>query len=204
LRQPFLQNTLILLTSNAASEQIATFMEDPALAPEYGTIKDSILPELRKHFPAAFLGRMGIVPYLPLGEEILTQIVRLQLARVQKRMQAVHGIALEFAPELVAHIVSSCGQHETGARRLLQFIEQNLLPELARYWLENAHQGAALASAEEAAPVLRSVTVTMENGAVAYQAHYQEPNQEPNQEKQPESNQAPLSEAANPSPNSLN
>ena len=130
------RNTTILLTSNAGSELIAHLCEDPALVPGMPALREALQPALRQVFPAAFLGRLTLVPYLPLGEEALGRIVSLHLARVADRLQAQHGIDLRCSLALAKHIGDSCGTHETGARRLIAFIEQRLLPALSRHWLE--------------------------------------------------------------------
>ena len=130
------RNSTILLTSNTGSELIANLCEDPALIPDTAGLREALQPLLRKVFPAAFIGRLSVVPYLPLEEAALAQIVALHLGRVVARMREQHGIALTCTPALAAHIIAQCGTHETGARRLIGFIEQRLLPVLARHWLE--------------------------------------------------------------------
>jgi type VI secretion system protein VasG len=129
------RNTTILLTSNAGAELIESLCEDPASPPEVETLREALQPVLRQIFPAAFLGRLSVVPYLPLGAEALGRIVSLHLNHVVDRMKKQHGIELHYASGLVAEIVDRCGTHETGARRLTGFIEQNLLPVLSRQWL---------------------------------------------------------------------
>jgi len=126
----------ILLTSNTGSELIASLCEDPALLPEPAALRDALLPQLLQVFPAAFIGRLAVVPYLPLGEDALANVVALHLGRVVDRMENQHGIALGYSPDLVRHVVAQCGTHETGARRLIGFIEQQLLPMLSRHWLD--------------------------------------------------------------------
>ncbi|MEJ8824229.1 type VI secretion system ATPase TssH [Variovorax humicola] len=125
----------ILLTSNAGSDLISSLCEDPALIPDATVLREALLPQLRQVFPAAFIGRLSVVPYLPLGEIALADIVALHLNRVVDRMQLQHGIALSYSRALVKHIIDQCGTHEIGARRLIGFIEQNLLPVLSRHWL---------------------------------------------------------------------
>jgi type VI secretion system protein VasG len=129
------RNTTILLTSNIGAELIASLCEDPVLVPEVEALREALQPALRQVFPAAFLGRLSVVPYLPLGEQALGNIVSLHLDRVVDRMKKQHGIELGYAPTLVAEVIERCGTHETGARRLIGFIEQNLLPVLSRQWL---------------------------------------------------------------------
>jgi len=129
------RNCTILLTSNTGSELITSLCEDPALIPDAAALRDALQSQLRQVFPAAFIGRLSVVPYLPLGESALADIVTLHLDRVVDRMQAQHGIALVYTPALVRHVIDQCGTHETGARRLIGFIEQNVLPVLSRHWL---------------------------------------------------------------------
>jgi type VI secretion system protein VasG len=139
------KNTLILLTSNTGSDLISQLCDDPALLPEPQALREALLPELRKVFPAAFIGRLSIVPYLPLAEAVLGDIVRLQMRRVAGRLQAEHGIALAYDDTVVGHIVQRCGTHETGARLLSGFIEQHVLPPLANLWLTATQRGESLA-----------------------------------------------------------
>ncbi|MDH6594204.1 type VI secretion system protein VasG [Variovorax sp. TBS-050B] len=130
------RNTIILLTSNTGSELIASLCEDPALIPGVAALRETLQPVLRQVFPAAFLGRLSVVPYLPLAEASLDRIVSLHLERVAMRMRELHGIGLSYSPALVAHVIANGGTHETGARRLIGFIEQHLLPVLSRQWLD--------------------------------------------------------------------
>lgn len=157
------KNTLILLTSNTGSDLISQLCDDPALMPDAQGLREALMPELRKVFPAAFIGRLAIVPYLPLADAVLGDIVRSQMQRVAARTREQHGIALEFSDAVIAHIVARCGSHETGARLLASFIEQHVLPPLANIWL-NATQAAQTvlsisitpASAIEAADAAKS------------------------------------------------
>jgi len=129
------RNTILLLTSNAASDLLTSLCEDPALTPEPAALRDALMPELRKVFPAAFLGRLVVVPYLPLAPDNLGRIVRLHLNRVVERMRDQHDIALTYSDAVVSHIVQRCPVGETGARQLISFIEQIVQPQLARRWL---------------------------------------------------------------------
>lgn len=130
------KNTTILLTSNVGSDLVSQLYEDPALAPDWHTLKEVLMPELRKHFPAAFVGRLTVIPYLPLAEEALSNIARLHLDRIVQRMQEQHAIELYYDDALVNHIVEHCPMHETGARLLIGYIDQRILPALSRFWLQ--------------------------------------------------------------------
>ena len=130
------KNTLILLTSNTGSDLITQLCDDPELIPDNKKLQSLLQPELRKVFPAAFLGRLVVAPYLPLAQNILIDIVTLQLNRVINRMNEQHGIRLIFNRDVSDFIVNQCGTHESGARLLAQFIETIILPPLANCWLD--------------------------------------------------------------------
>lgn len=129
------RNTTILLTSNVGSELVSQLYDDPALLPDWRALKEALMPELRKHFPAAFIGRLTIVPYVPLMNSALGDIARLHLDRIVQRMQEQHGIELVYDDTLVTHIIGHCPMHETGARLLIGYIDQHILPALSRAWL---------------------------------------------------------------------
>ncbi|EAW4436689.1 AAA family ATPase [Salmonella enterica] len=126
------------------SDLISQMCEDPALMPDATGLKEALMPELRKHFPAAFLGRVTVIPYLPLDETSRGVIARLHLDRLVARMGEQHGVTLTYSEELVAHIVACCPMHETGARLLIGYIEQHILPRLSRYWLQAMTEKAAI------------------------------------------------------------
>ncbi|HAD2174602.1 TPA_asm: AAA family ATPase [Salmonella enterica subsp. enterica] len=138
------KNTTLLLTTNVGSDLISQMCEDPALMPDATGLKEALMPELRKHFPAAFLGRVTVIPYLPLDETSRGVIARLHLDRLVARMGEQHGVTLTYSEELVAHIVACCPMHETGARLLIGYIEQHILPRLSRYWLQAMTEKAAI------------------------------------------------------------
>ncbi|MGF6477903.1 type VI secretion system ATPase TssH [Paraburkholderia sp. JPY419] len=130
------RNTTILMTSNVGADLSASLCADEMLAPDFDGLRSALATELLKAFPAAFLGRVTLVPYRPLGSDSLARIVRLHLDRVVRRMADNNGIALSYASEVVDYIVGRCLVQETGARLLIGFIEQHVLPRLARQWLD--------------------------------------------------------------------
>ncbi|TDR32121.1 type VI secretion system ATPase TssH [Hydromonas duriensis] len=131
------KNTTILLTSNAGSDVLANLCQDETLLPEPEALREAIFPELLKVFPAAFLGRVTIVPYYPLKLDDLAQIVRIQMNKIKNRFALNHNVDLAYSDKLVQHIVDSCLSTDTGARLVIGFIEKNILPKLGRLWLES-------------------------------------------------------------------
>ncbi|MDY7801522.1 type VI secretion system ATPase TssH [Burkholderia stagnalis] len=139
------RNTTIILTSNAGAELTASLCADPALEPDGEGLSAALEPELLKTFPAAFIGRVSVVPYRPLASASLARIVRLHLDRVVDRMQSAHRIVLEISASVVAYIVDRCLVQETGARVLIGFIERHVLPRLSMMWLDAASSKTPLA-----------------------------------------------------------
>jgi type VI secretion system protein VasG len=130
------RNTTILLTSNVGSSLTASLCADASLSPGAESLREALKPELLKAFPAAFLGRVTVVPYRPLAHESLALIVRLHLEHVVRRMLERHQIALTYEAPVVDYIVGRCLVQETGARVLIGFIEQHVLPRLSALWLD--------------------------------------------------------------------
>ncbi|MFG6447438.1 type VI secretion system ATPase TssH [Roseateles sp. BYS180W] len=137
-------NTLILLTSNVGAELIQEHCERSGEAlPSSARLAELIDPALRQVFPAAFIGRVSVVPYLPLPQALLQRIAALALDKVAQRALQHQGLTLQVTDAALAAIVSQCGVHDTGARRIAQFIERHVLPALADCWIAAMTQPTA-------------------------------------------------------------
>ncbi|EKN4170738.1 type VI secretion system ATPase TssH [Yersinia enterocolitica] len=131
------KNTILLLTSNVGSELLSNLFADPDTAPDQDGILSALQPELLKVFPAAFLGRVTVIPYLPLQQSALQHIVRLHLDRIDQRLQSQHQLTLQYSDVVVDDVVSRCSVAETGARMLIRYIEQNITPEIGKFILRD-------------------------------------------------------------------
>ncbi len=129
------KNTIIILTTNAATETMTKLCADPQTMPEPDGIVKALKPELNKIFKPAFLGRMLIVPFYPIRDESLKKIIRLKLSRVQRRLQENHAIELTFDDGLVSEIAKRCTEVESGARNVDNILTNTLLPEISRQLL---------------------------------------------------------------------
>jgi type VI secretion system protein VasG len=129
------KNTILILTSNAATDTLMKLTADPETMPESEALVTAIKPELNKIFKPAFLGRMLIVPYLPIRDEALKQIIRLKVGKIQRRLQETHGITFEFDEPLLDEIAKRCTEVESGARNVDNILSNTLLPELSRQLL---------------------------------------------------------------------
>jgi type VI secretion system protein VasG len=129
------RNTIVILTSNLATDVIADMYKAGA-RPSTEEVLAAIRPTLSRHFKPALLARMTIVPFAPMGPEILRDIVELKLNRLRDRLRAAHGAETEFAPELIAELTARCTESETGARNIDHVLRGSLLPELSREILQ--------------------------------------------------------------------
>jgi type VI secretion system protein VasG len=84
-----------------------------------------------KYFKPAFLGRVTIVPYFPLSEEVIKQIVKLQLNKIARRVKDAYKAEFSYAPELVETIAARCKESSSGARNVENILSRTLLPELS-------------------------------------------------------------------------
>ena len=138
------KNTIILLTSNVGSDLIMNMCKDPELMPDPAGIGKALREPLLKAFPAAFLGRLVVVPFYPLGDEVLRKIVRLQLGRIEKRIQENHRIPFTYDDEVVELVNSRCTEVESGARTVDAILSHTLLPEISSEILSRMLEGESL------------------------------------------------------------
>ncbi|ODB86764.1 ClpV1 family T6SS ATPase [Candidatus Thiodiazotropha endoloripes] len=138
------KNTLILLTSNTGTEMIDNLCKDPELMPEPGAIATALRDPLQKVFPAALLGRLVVIPYYPLSDEVLAKVVRLQLGRIESRILENHGIPLQVDDEVISLIISRCTEVESGARMVDAILTNTMLPEISRHILVEKMEGRSI------------------------------------------------------------
>lgn len=140
-REVNFRNTIIILTSNLASEKVMELGREGHGASD---IAAAIRPTLSRHFKPALLARMTIVPFLPLSQEILREIVNLKVAKLQRRMRDNHGVALHLAPEALDQLAKRCSESESGARVIEHILGESLMPRLSQAILERLAQSTPL------------------------------------------------------------
>jgi type VI secretion system protein VasG len=138
------KNTIILLTSNVGSDLIMNMCRDPELMPSPEGIAKALRDPLLQVFPAALLGRLVVVPYVPLSDRMMADIVRLQLGRIRKRVEANHGIPFEYGDDVVDLIVSRCTESESGGRVVDAILTNTVLPRVSLEYLQRLSAGEAL------------------------------------------------------------
>jgi type VI secretion system protein VasG len=128
------RNTIIIMTSNLASETIIELCGGENV-PSNAALIEAIRPQLSAHFQPALLGRCKIIPFRPLGKEVMRGVVAIKLDKIAQRIKKVHGITLSCSAELVDRIAENCTATEAGARNADAVIDQSLLPGISRQLL---------------------------------------------------------------------
>jgi type VI secretion system protein VasG len=131
-RRVLFRNTILLLTTNAATDTIMKLCADPETTPSPKGLVEAIKPELNKIFKPAFLGRTVIVPYYPLRDEALQAIVKLKLDKIVRRTAENTGVRLSYDERLIRVVVDRCTEVESGARNVDNILTNTVLPEISR------------------------------------------------------------------------
>jgi type VI secretion system protein VasG len=149
---------LILLTTNAGTDLIAGLCKDPDLMPDPEGMAKALREPLLKIFPPALLGRLVAIPYYPLSDVMLGQIVKLQLNRIKKRVEARYKIPFNYSDEVVKLVVSRCTEGESGGRMIDAILTNTMLPDVSREFLTRMMQDQPVAG----------VNVDVSNGEFSY------------------------------------
>jgi type VI secretion system protein VasG len=138
------KNTIILLTSNVGSELIMRLCNGAAATPDPEQIATALRAPLLQVFPAALLGRLVAVPYYPLSDAMMGDIVRLQLGRIARRVQENHGIPFTYDDAVVQLVVSRCTEAESGGRVIDAILTNTVLPRVSLEYLTRLAAGDSL------------------------------------------------------------
>jgi type VI secretion system protein VasG len=138
------KNTVIIMTSNAGTDLITKLFADPETAPDAAGLADALRPELMKYFRPAFLGRVTLVPYFPLSDAIIRQIVDLQLGRIRRRVWDSYRAGFGYDPSVAETIAARCKESSSGARNIENILSRTLLPELSADVLARLADGSSI------------------------------------------------------------
>lgn len=152
------KNTLILLTTNVGSDLIMNLCKDPDLMPSPEGIAKALREPLLQVFPAALLGRIVTIPYYPLSDDMVANICKLQLSRIEKRIVENHKVPFQYSDDVVRLIVERCTELESGGRMIDAILTNTLLPAISREMLSRLMNGQAVSR----------VNVEVDNGEFSY------------------------------------
>lgn len=140
------KNTVILMTSNAGTDVIKSLCSDPDTTPEPDAFMEAIFPELLKTFKPAFLGRLTLIPYYPLAEQVIRKIIGLKLGKIGKRLSDNYNAKFSYSDDLVQLVADRCKEVDTGARNIDHILTRSLLPDLSSKMLGRLAEGKPIGS----------------------------------------------------------
>lgn len=141
------RNTIIILTSNVASGAMmqACLNKSPEELPSVEELEQMIRPALMKQFKPAFLGRLKVIPFYPIPDDVLVDIIKLKLGKIERRIAANHKAEFSYDEALVEAVLARCTEVDSGARNVDNILNGTLLPEIAESVLARMAEGAAIA-----------------------------------------------------------
>ena len=154
------KNTTILLTSNVGSSAImqACLNHPPEHWPSANQLIEQLKPSLYQQFKPAFLGRMQIVPYFPLHDDLLLKIIEHKLGKIIQRIQTQYQTEVTYSNDLLELILSRCTEVDSGARNVDHILNASVLPALATQIL--------MALSEEKVP--EKIQIEVKNDEIIY------------------------------------
>ncbi|MCU4335675.1 type VI secretion system ATPase TssH [Acinetobacter dispersus] len=127
------KNTTIILTSNTGSSAImqACLNQPVEEWPHAEDLIEHLKPSLYKQFKPAFIGRMRIVPYFPLHDELLVRIIKHKLGKIVARIEKQYATQVQYSDDLIELLLSRCTEVDSGARNVDNILNSTVLPALA-------------------------------------------------------------------------
>lgn len=140
------RNTIIILTSNVGSSAImqACINKPAEELPDADSLAEMLRPVLYKTFKPAFLGRTKVVPYYPIPDDVLAEIITLKLGRIRDRVAANHKATFQWDTALVESVLARCTEVDAGARAVDHILNGTLLPEIAESVLTRMAEGGSV------------------------------------------------------------
>ncbi len=140
------KNTIIILTSNVGSSTLMQACLNVAAAdlPTPEQLEEKICPQLVKTFKPAFLGRLKVIPFYPISDEVLVNIIGLKLAKIARRIAANHKAEFSHDEALVEAVLARCTEVDSGARNVDNILNGTVLPEIAESVLAKMAEGASI------------------------------------------------------------
>jgi type VI secretion system protein VasG len=140
------RNTVVILTSNLASDRVMAAYEGAAPKPE--DVVSAIRPVLSAHFKPALLARMTVVPFAPVSAAVMGEIVQMKLNALADRLRVAHRLETSFRPSLVEQLAQRCTESELGARNVDHTLRSSLMPALAKELLQRMASGGTFSGLE--------------------------------------------------------
>ncbi|WP_377115086.1 type VI secretion system ATPase TssH [Pseudoalteromonas sp. M58] len=140
------KNTIIIMTSNVGTDTTMSLFEDEESKPSIKGLLKALQDDLLGAFKPAFLGRINVIPYIPLSDEILTQIAALQISKIIKRVKKHYDAQLTYSDDVIEHIIANCQNAGSGARNIHTILQNKVLPLLSEILLSSMVEGEKVTS----------------------------------------------------------
>ncbi len=125
------RNTVVVMTSNLGSPEIQRLAGQPS-----AEIKEAVMAEVKVHFRPEFINRIDeIVVFHALGQEHIRNIARIQLKRLESRVEE-RGMRLEVSDAALDEVANVGFDPLFGARPLKRAIQQRIENPVAQLILE--------------------------------------------------------------------
>jgi len=168
------KNTIIIMTSNVGASGITapkrlgfTGDADSAAKDEREKVRGTAMEALKATFRPEFLNRLDeIIVFNKLTGEDIEKITSLMLAEVRKRIENF-GIAVTFAPEVVAHLAKEGFDPVYGARPLRRAIVRKVEDSFSEAMLQGQVKAGDAVEAVLEGEQIRYRTTRPENAPAA-------------------------------------
>lgn len=138
------KNTIIIMTSNIGSEILQQAIENGNFEKdsEWEKAKREVLELMKRTIRPELLNRIDeIVVFKPLMKEQVREIVKLQLARLQKRF-ADKNLELTCTEESIDYLANKGYQPDLGARPIKRAVQKYVIDKLSIFMLKGDLQNS--------------------------------------------------------------
>ncbi|MBI3685147.1 ATP-dependent Clp protease ATP-binding subunit [Candidatus Azambacteria bacterium] len=160
------KNTIIVLTSNIGTEEFnkkaigfgSGEKNRVRVASEYDAVRASVLSALKETLRPELLNRIDhVITFMPLDQDMLAQIARIQLATLALQLAREKGVTLLVDETAITHLAEKSQSENEGARLIQRVIAQHV-----EYPLAKKLMAGELASGDTARIALHDNAITVE------------------------------------------
>lgn len=133
------KNSIIIMTGNVGYQIHENKRMGFMAATQTKPTKDTVMESLRKFFRPEFLARLNdIIIFDELSKESLIKVVESEFDQIKKSLLE-NGTKISFAPEVIDYIFEKTKESNTGARKIVFFIENEVKTKIVDVLSTNAY-----------------------------------------------------------------
>ncbi len=122
------KNTVIILTSNVGTDLVAKLCADPDTGPCPRRPRRGASPGAAEGVQAGLPGAARLSVILPLDDDTMRGIARLQLDRIRRRIEEAYGAHFSYDDSLIDELLARATESEIGARAVEQIWQARFCP----------------------------------------------------------------------------